>query len=141
MPIVLTQNEVTESGHDYGDVLGVSYEYPPRYRDLIRTGERFVYDPGRRTRQGSNRPQVYLGSGVIGAISPSRTSGLLVCLIENYPPFTPPVPFKAGDGYLESAANAYGSKAGLYFRTGVRWISEREYLRVVKSAAGSSDLH
>jgi putative restriction endonuclease len=125
MPIVLTQNEITESGHDYGDVLGVSYEYPRRYRDLIRTGERFVYYRGRRTKHGPNRPQVYLGSGVIGTISPSGTSGLLVCLIENYRPFTSPVPFKAWNGYLESAANAYGSKAGLDFRSGVRWISER----------------
>lgn len=139
MPVVLTQNEVTESGHDYGDVLGVSYEYPRRYRDLIRTGERFVYYRGRRTKQGPNRPQMYLGSGVIGAINPSRTSGLLVCQIENYRPFVPPVFFKADDGYLESAANAYGSKAGLYFRAGVRPIPEREYLNIVQAGARSSN--
>ena len=43
MPLVLTQNEATESGHAYADVLGESYEYPTRYRNRIREGERFVY--------------------------------------------------------------------------------------------------
>jgi hypothetical protein len=43
LPLVLTQNEATESGHQYADELGVAYEYPTRYRNAIRTGEPFVY--------------------------------------------------------------------------------------------------
>ena len=52
MPLVLTQNELTESGHDYADRLGVEYEYPTRYRNLVRTGERFVYYRGRKRAAG-----------------------------------------------------------------------------------------
>lgn len=139
MPLVLTQNEVTESGHDYGDVLGVSYEYPQRYRNLISAGERFVYYRGRRTTIGPTQPQVYLGTGIIGPISPSSTEGLLTCLIEEYRPFRQPVPFKLGDDYLEAGAGKFGRRAGLYFRNGVRWISEREYLAILEEATGESD--
>lgn len=139
MPLVLAQNEVTESGHDYGDVLGISYEYPQRYRNLIRTGERFVYYRGRRTRTGPTQPQVYLGTGIIGPISPSRVGGLLTCLIEEYRPFPQPVPFKLGDSYLEAGASTFGRRAGLYFRSGVRWISERDYLAILEQAPDESD--
>ena len=38
MPLVLAQNESTESGHRYADELGVAYEYPTMYRKTIRSG-------------------------------------------------------------------------------------------------------
>jgi hypothetical protein len=43
MPIVLSTNEATASGHAYADITGAAYEYPRRYRRLITQGERFVY--------------------------------------------------------------------------------------------------
>jgi hypothetical protein len=132
MPLVLTQNEATESGHEYADVLGIAYEYPTRYRRLIRSGERFVYYRGRRTATGFVRPQVYLGRGVIGRIRDSSTPGRLVCSIEDYEPFTDPLPFKAGALYLESGARRLGSRAGLYFRQGVREVSDSDFRAILE---------
>ena len=72
MPLVLTQNEATESGHTYADVLGIVYEYPRRYASLVQTGEQFVYYRGRRRATGGTQPQVYLGTGVVGTIARSE---------------------------------------------------------------------
>jgi len=79
VPLVLTQNEATESGHEYADRFGEAYEYPVAYRNLIRTGEPFVYYRGRKKAGGGHQPQVYLGVGVVGNIRPSPTPGRLIC--------------------------------------------------------------
>jgi hypothetical protein len=76
VPLVLTQNESTESGHTYADELGVEYEYPTLYTNRIRTGAPFVYYRGRRKAEGGLQPQVYLGVGVVGEIRPSPRPGL-----------------------------------------------------------------
>jgi hypothetical protein len=135
MPLVLTQNEATESGHAYSDVLGVSYEYPRSYRNVIRSGEPFVYYRGRRRGGGGLQPQAYLGVGVIGEIS-EGAAGLFRCGIDDYWPFANPLPFKQGDDYLEARARTYGSRAGLYFRQGVRVIDDEIFGRIV--AAGGA---
>src|SRR4051794_10323953 len=120
MPLVLAQNEATESGHQYADELGVAYEYPTRYQNVIQTGEPFVYYRGRRRADGGVQPQVYLGVGVVGQIGPSNAPGRLICSIENYTPFHTPVPFRDSDGYLEPIGSVPADRAGLYFRQGVR---------------------
>jgi len=97
MPLVLTQNDATEWGHDYADTLGVMYEYPPEYHRLIRPRAEFVYYRGRRQQGGGTQPQVYLGTGRVGSIHPSPHDGRLICLIEDYAPFDEPVPFKVCD--------------------------------------------
>ena len=74
MPLILTQNESTESGHHYADELGVEYEYPARYRNRIRTGEPFVYYPGRRRVEGASQPQAYLGTGVVARFGRARAT-------------------------------------------------------------------
>lgn len=123
MPLVLTQNEESESGHEYDDVLGVCYEYPKRYQRLIRPGERFVYYRGRRKRGGGTQLQVYLGVGTIGAVAKSRRDRLK-CSIEDFEEFKSPVPFKIDGRYLEAGAQAYGRRAGLHYRQGVRQIDQ-----------------
>lgn len=134
MPIVLTQNEITESGHDYADVLGVSYEYPKRYWSIITAGERFVYYRGRRSAAGGTQPQAYLGVGVIGGIRESSSPGRLICHVEDYQPFVTPLAFKVDGAYLESGAEAYGSHSGLYFRSGVRRIRDDEFANILEAA-------
>lgn len=137
MPLVLTQNDATVEGHDYADVLGQSYEYPRIYRNAIVTGERFVYYRGRRTATGAARPQVYLGTGVVGRID-DGANGLLTCAVEDFRPFPTPLPFKDGDAYREPRANAFpSSRTGLFFRTGVRPIDESAFDAIV--AAGWGD--
>jgi len=139
MPLVLAQNESTESGHSYADELGVEYEYPTMYRSRIRTGERFIYYRGRRRADGSLQPQVYLGAGVVGSISSSTSQGRLVCEIKDFRAFDPPIGFKDGDEYLEPLGKVPPSKAGLYFRQGVRVISEATFTRIL-AAADAADL-
>jgi len=133
MPLVLTQNDATEWGHDYADVLGVLYEYPPEYHPLIRPGSEFVYYRGRRRQGGGTQPQVYLGVGRVGSIHPSPREGRLMCLIEDYEPFRTPVPFKIDEKYLEPGAEPLGSRAGLYFRRGVREVEEDVFQRICES--------
>lgn len=123
MPLVLAQNEVTASGHAYADVEGVQYEYPARYARLIQPGVGFVYYRGRRRANGETGPQEYTGVGVIGRVRPGSAKGLLICSIVAYRRFENPVYFKRDGEYLESAASAFGARAGLYFRQGVRQIS------------------
>jgi hypothetical protein len=134
MPLVLTQNEATESGHEYADVFGVSYEYPSRYRNAIRPGQPFVYYRGRRRATGGHQPQSYLGLGIVGQIAAGATEGRFTCRIEDFRRFDQPLPFKEGGNYLEPGAAEYGTRAGLYFRQGVRVIDDETFRRIV--AAG-----
>lgn len=130
MPLVLTQNEATTSGHTYDDRIGVSYEYPAsRYRKLISTGDRFVYYRGRRTLSGHSLPQAYLGVGIVGPIRHSNTADRLVCNVLDYEPFPVSLPFRALDGqHLEPG----GIKGGFYYQPGVRQISEEVFSSIVQ---------
>jgi hypothetical protein len=138
MPLVLTQNDATVEGHDYRDVLGVSYEYPTRYRSLIRSGERFVYYRGRRTSVGPDQPQAYFGAGIIGTITPAP-NGRLRCSIEDYRPFSEPLPFRHGEDYYEKRAAGRGSQTGLHFRQGARALTEAEYSAIIRDAGDTTD--
>lgn len=130
MPIVLTENEATESGITYEDKTGISYEYPPMYRKLIQPGERFVYYRGRKRKSGGRHPQVYFGSGVVGEIlTPASGALRLTCRILDYRPFLTPIPFKSGKGYLETE----GSRRG-YYQRGARRISEAEFDAILEAA-------
>src|SRR5262249_2606312 len=107
---------------------------PTRYHRLVEPGTRFVYYRGRRRRGGGVRPQVYLGTGLVGAISPSSTAGRLVCQIDDFERFEPLVPFKVDGRYLERDAQPMGARAGLYFRQGVRRIDAATFRRICSLA-------
>jgi hypothetical protein len=130
MSLVLAQNEVTESGHAYADVLGIAYEYPTEYRNLVVPDTSFIYYRSRRKNGGGTQPQVYLGKGRVGEVRSSTTIGRLICQIEEFVEFSPPVPFKLNGEYLEQDANSFGKYAGLYFRRGVRSITNETYQRI-----------
>lgn len=130
VPIVLSQNEVTESGHEYADVYGREYEYPKRYSRLVIPGTRFVYYRGRRSTGGQSRPPVYLGVGRIGQVRDGPRD-LLVCDIVDYREFPAPVVFKQNGVYLEPGANDFPSRSvGMHFRPGVRSIDDAVYARI-----------
>jgi hypothetical protein len=136
---VLTQNEATQSGHSYADELGVEYEYPTMYRNLIRPGEPFVYYRGRQRAGGGRQPQVYLGVGVIGEIGPSpHSEDRLVCAVEDVEFFKTPVPFKLDGQHLEPLGAVQPSAAGRYFQRGVRGIDD-ETLRRILAVAEAAD--
>lgn len=135
MPLILTSNEATASGHIYEDITGVSYEYPARYRNVITEGERFIYYRGRQLPSGGRQPQVYFGSGVIGPVRPSQNQpDYFVCEVLDYYAFNTPLYFKDPNGaYLESG----GARLG-YFQPGVRRISEAEYIGILGAASALS---
>jgi len=129
MPLVLAQNEMSAADIVYADKLGVSYEYPARYRSLIKPGEHFVYYRGKRRADGSIQVPHYLGTGVIGEVT--AHDGMYRCSIENYQPFESIVPFKIDGQYLEPDANGRTSKeVGLHFRTGVRTLDEKPFAAI-----------
>src|ERR1700679_563590 len=96
MPLVLSENEVTESGITYADKTGISYEFPKMYLRIIQPGQSFVYYRGRRKKSG-RQPQIYFGSGIIGEVTRANSvSHRLNCEILNFRPFKTHVPFKIG---------------------------------------------
>lgn len=135
MPLVLAENEATESGITYEDHTGVSYQYPRMYRKVIQPGERFVYYRGRKRPDGRRLPQVYFGTGVVGIVSGDAANGaLLRCQILDYRPFAKPVPFRHGATYLETG----GSRRG-YFQRGVRTITTAEFTAILDAALFAED--
>jgi len=135
MPLVLAENEATESGISYHDRTGVSYQFPKMYRRLIQPGERFVYYKGCKTLDGRRTRQVYFGTGIIGQVWADKgDSDRYVCEILDYAPFDPPVFFRTGkNSYLEPG----GVRKG-YFQRGVRTISETEFDAIIALAASQS---
>jgi hypothetical protein len=129
MPLVLAQNEKSAADIVYADKLGVSYEYPARYRSVIQPGEKFVYYRGKRRADGSIQVPHYLGTGVIGEVT--HHDGMYHCSIERYQPFETMVPFKIDGQYLEPEANGRTPKeVGLHFRTGVRILDQKSFTRI-----------
>lgn len=132
MPLVLTENDATESGIVYEDRTGVSYQFPKMYRRLIVPGEPFLYYRGRRKVGGGRQPQIYFGVGVVGQVSQDPAAPeRLNCFVLDYRPFQSPVPFKDLSGsYRESG----GARRG-YYQRGVRSISDSEFASVLEAAA------
>lgn len=126
MPLILTQNERSESPVVYDDHLGISYEYPPRYQSLIDEGERFIYYRGKLRADGTRQTPHYFGTGVIGQIK--KNGELYSCEVLSYQPFNPVVPFKIAGRYLEPGANTRPPRqVGLHYRPGVRWIDQGSF--------------
>ena len=131
MPLVLTENDATESGIVYEDRTGVSYQFPRLYRRLVVPGEQFLYYRGRRKVGGGRQPQIYFGVGVVGEVSQdSANPNRLNCRVLDYRPFLSAVPFKDLSGnYRESG----GVRSG-YYQRGVRSISGSEFASVLEAA-------
>jgi hypothetical protein len=122
--LVLAANPTPKSGHHYDDRTGVSYEFPPRYRNAIVPGRRFVYYRGGA---GISVPH-YFGSGIVGGLRASQNPGLLVCDILDYHPFDAVVPFKDDAGnHLEP-----GGGRRMFYRSGVRRIPEGAFEHIIQ---------
>lgn len=137
MPVVLTYNSVTESGHTYDDKLGEYYSYPSRYERLIQPGVRALFYSGRRTSHEFPFAR-YVGGGVIGEVKDTGEkkgkSRILKCETLRVVTFPRPVPVKGGEGdYFESRANK-AEYVGLFFQAGVREISVEDYKRILRAA-------
>ena len=136
MPLVLTTNDfVANPDHAWNDVEGVQYHYPNGYKNKIRPGEEFVYYRGVLRKRGPRGQAEYFGRGRIGAIrrdpdSPNNSRPSWFCTIENYEPFSPPVPAKLNGIFYEDIPQNM-------WRNGVRTLDRTTFDRIVE-AAGSA---
>ncbi|MHB1576737.1 MAG: protein NO VEIN domain-containing protein [Candidatus Dormibacteria bacterium] len=91
-----------------------------------------MYYRGRRRSDGTDRPQVYLGVGIVGPVRKSPLNpDRWLCDIEDWRPFAEPLRFKDSvGGYYEPG----GAQGGLYWRQGVQLISESTFLRILRDA-------
>ena len=135
--LVLTQNEVTvREEHNWSDVTGISYNYPNKYRNLIKSGLPFVYYRGVRRKGNKRGTAEYFGSGVIGEIWQDPRQGEDVpkgkrewfCAVENFEPFGVPVPLKVNGNLFEEIENPNR------LRDGVREISLEIYERILSQS-------
>jgi hypothetical protein len=110
MPLVLTSNEVNVSDKfNWKDITGVQYHYPNSYRNLIKTGEPFVYYRGVRRADGKRKSAEYFGRGTIGAIyrddtipeEAAKRRWAWYCSIANCELFDTPVPAKVNGEFWE----------------------------------------
>jgi hypothetical protein len=132
VPLVLVESEVALSGHEYDDLTGLSYQYPPVYRNKIAFGERFVYYQSRRLKSGGTRPQGYFGTGIIGDVHERVGTTQLRCDIVDYTPFAQLVSFRDDNGvYRERGAEGKPN----YWRAGVRQIDDDTFNRIIDAAA------
>lgn len=128
MPVALTENRHTQSGHAYADRTGVAYEFPRIYRRLVIEGTPFVYY---RSREGKVGP-IYFGTGVVGSVYPSPNGGgLLMADIRGFEPFDPAIYFKdaAGRPFERRAEREAG-----YYRQGVRALTDPELTAILEAA-------
>lgn len=130
MPVVFVTDAPTASGHKYNDVLGKQYEFPQRYRNLVKQGESFVYYRGSRGSVGGQRPG-YFAAGVVGRVRDSPDPTQLIAELHDVELFDDPVPIKAPDGaYLET-----GSAKRTNWQNGVRRISDDVLARILGTVA------
>lgn len=138
MPVVLTTNEVVANpDHRWDDVEGVQYHYPNGYKNKIKTGDQFIYYRGVNRASGRREQAEYFGHGTIGKIwqdpktrESSRPSWY--CAIEDYIPFSPPVPAKPNGTYYEDIpANMW--------RNGVRSLDHEVFDRIIAAAGQELD--
>lgn len=123
MPLIFTISEATESGHRYSDVPFRTHEFPRKYQNLVKPGERFIYYRGRRGAT-DGRPS-YFGAGLVGDVH-EKSSNLFECEVVGAEPFEAPVYFKDENGkYLETHDHSN------YWRDGVRVVSEETFERIL----------
>lgn len=127
MPVVLVTDAPTASGHTYNDVIGKQYEFPVRYRALVKPGDSFLYYRGSRgSRDGR---AVYFGSGVIGKVYNSSQPEHLIADVHDIELFDEPLAAKRSDGtYLET-----NSTRRTNWANGVRRISEATAMRILSA--------
>lgn len=118
-PIVLVENEATVGGRydDWKDVTGERYHFPNRYKNKMVPGRPFVYYRGTRRLEGRRGTPEYFGFGAIGevwrdpdvSVESHKRNWKWFCEIEDYEPFSNPVPAKIDGEYLERiASNQWG---------------------------------
>lgn len=130
MAIVLTSNEVViNPEHAWKDIEGVQYHYPNQYKNLIKSGERFIYYRGVRRKGGRRARAEYFGAGTIGEITSDpqtvrQARPSWFCSIEDYKPFPTPISAKVDGAFFEHIASNM-------WRNGVRPLPDRVFDQII----------
>jgi len=143
LPLILTNNEVIQSGHDWKDILGEQFHFPNGYLNKIRAneGKQFIYYRGGQRADNSRGEPAYIGTGIIGYIFEDPDTLDLrprnknwFCKIIDYAEFPTAVPFKNPLGeYLEEVTRRN------HFRDGTREISFERFKQIL-GIAGFSEM-
>src|SRR3954447_13152052 len=113
MPLVLVQNPVkVNADYDWKDIEGERYHFPNQYKNRCVSGTAFVYYRGTRRADGKRGDPEYFGYGRIGEVwrdesipeSTPKKDWAWYCTIEDYVPFTAPVPSKLDGKFIEQIA-------------------------------------
>ena len=135
--LVITENDES----DWEDKTGDSYHYPFKYRNIITEGSKVIYYKGKvrndvyKSLRLDDKPH-YFGTATIGKIKTHSNGKSLVAQIIDYKRFEKAIPFKNSSGYLEKIPS---TKAGNYWRDGVRKIHRDNFDKIVSLAQVSSE--
>lgn len=134
MPLVFTSNDPNTSDlrDQWQDVTGVRYHFPNMYRNMITTGQPFVYYRGVHRKDGSRGAATYFGAGVVGDVwldpksqGNSARARSWYCAVNDYVPFVSAVPAKTAGVFLEDIPSNM-------WRSGVRKLSGDTFDRIIK---------
>lgn len=138
MKIILSQRIDIESNYD--DMPFVTYHFPKRYRNQIKSGCRFIYYQGNRHKK---EHRYYFGCGVIGAIETGdHGESYYAEIIEGYRFLnTVPIYSPSGQGFLESLGyEKVRNKPNPSWQNSIRKISDEAFFEVLKLANVKSNL-
>jgi len=137
MRIVLSQRVDIES--DYDDVPFSSYHFPKRYRNQIRSGDRFIYYQGNRHKK---EHRYYFGCGVIGAVEPAASGDHFYAEILEGRKFSKVVSIYQpdGGGFLESIGfDQVRNKSTPSWQNSIRKISDGAFSAILDLADVEAD--
>ena len=131
MPVIFVTDAPTLWESSYADIIGVQYEFPARYRNLVTEGDRFLYYRGSR---GAAQGVGYFGQGIVGKIGQGMRADHLLAALHDVSLYAEPVPIKDDEGnYLET-----GSTTGTNWANGVRRIDDTRFDSIALRAEESA---
>lgn len=111
MPLILSYNEHTESGHDYQDKVDTGYHFPSRYNKLVTPGEVALLYAGRRSARLDGKPGYFGLTHILEVFDTGERSGIykmMDCTTGFTTLFETPVNIKTHNGsYYEQKANSH----------------------------------
>lgn len=131
MPVVFATDAPTLWESSYADIVGVQYEFPARYKNLVAEGDRFLYYRGSR---GAAQGVGYFGQGIVGKIGLGMRPDHLLAALHDVSLYGDPIPIKDDAGnYLET-----GSTTGTNWANGVRRIDDTRFDSIAMRAEESA---
>ncbi|MDD5126729.1 MAG: HNH endonuclease [Dehalococcoidales bacterium] len=137
MLIVLSQRIDIKS--DYDDVPFSSYHFPKQYRNLIHSGDRFIYYQGDRWKK---EHRYYFGCGVIGKVYSAANNTFYADIVDGET-FAQKVPIyhPEGDFYESLDYSSVRKKPNPPWQSSIRPLSETAFSTILAAAkVGTSSL-